>query len=145
MEHIRQICLHLIQLDFAAFDAAHIQNIINQAQEMIAGRQNLGQVILYLVLLLKIGQSQSSKADNRIHRGANVVGHIGQEHTLGLVGRLRYMQGILRRNPQPVQLMICLLLHLHQLAAALHLHHADNCQHQQKQQENRERHLCLEG
>ena len=86
MKHIRQVGLLLLQVDLAALDTAHIQNIVDEAQQVVAGGQDLGQVIFYLFRIVNIGQRQRGEADHRVHRGADIVGHIAEEDAFGFVG-----------------------------------------------------------
>ncbi len=59
---------------------------------MLAGGGNLVQVFLHLVRLIDVGGSQSGKADDRIHRSADVVGHVVEEGCFGTVGVFRRVQ-----------------------------------------------------
>ena len=47
VKHIRQIDFHLIQLNLATLNTAHIQYIINKGQQMISGSKNFLQIVLY--------------------------------------------------------------------------------------------------
>ena len=96
MQHIGQVGFLLLQLDAAAFDSAHIQHIVDEGQQMVAGGQNLGQIFPHLVGVFHIGHRQRGKADDGVHGGADVVRHIGQESTLGSVGALGRLHRILQ-------------------------------------------------
>ena len=84
-------------MDLAAFDTAHVQHIVDKAQQMVAGRKDLGQTILYLIPVFNVGRSQRCKANDSVHGRADVVGHIGQEDTLGPVGALSGVHSLLQR------------------------------------------------
>ena len=96
MHDLRQGSLLFLDLHFSALDTAHVQNIIDQAQQMIAGRGDLGQIILHLLLIVNMRRCQRGKADNCIHGGPDIMGHVVQERGLGPVRVLRRCQGILQ-------------------------------------------------
>ena len=102
MHQLGNIALLFFDLYLAALDTAHVKNIVDQAQQMIAGRKNLLQTIPDLLFVVDMVDGDGGKADDRIHRRADIVGHVGKESALGLVGMLRLHQGILQR--------LCLLL-----------------------------------
>ena len=82
MKYIRQIDLRFFQMDFSTLDTAHIQYIINQWEEMVAGWKNLVQIIPDSFLIINITYRQCCKTDNRIHWCPDIVRHIGKESTL---------------------------------------------------------------
>ena len=131
MKHVRQVDFLLLQLNFSAFNPAHVQNIVDQGKQVVAGGQNFRQIIPDLFRILHIGKGQRGKADDRIHGGADIVGHVGKEGALGLIGRFRGNHCVLGCQPQPVQLLVILLLDLHHLVAALDSDEADDSQHHQ--------------
>lgn len=85
MQHIRKVDFHLFQMDLSTFDAAHIQHIVDEREQMVAGSKGLGQIILHPLLVVNIADRQCGKADDGVHGGADVVGHIGKEGALGAV------------------------------------------------------------
>ena len=96
MHQLGNIALLFFDLYLAALDTAHVKNIVDQAQQMIAGRKNLLQTIPDLLFVVDMVDGDGGKADDRIHRCADIVGHVGKESALGLVGMLRLHQGILQ-------------------------------------------------
>ena len=96
VEHIRQVDLLLLQLNFAAFNAAHVQHIVDEAQQVVAGGENFCQIVLHLLGAAHIGDGQGGEADDGVHGGADVVGHIAQEGGLGLIGAAGGGHGILQ-------------------------------------------------
>ena len=89
MQHLREADLCLFQVELAALNAAHIQDIIDQREQMVAGGQDLAQIVLDLVLVVNAADRQCGEADDGIHGRADIVRHIGKEGTLGPVGGLR--------------------------------------------------------
>ena len=67
---------------------------------MLAGGGNLIQVFLYLVRLIDMGGGQSGKADDRIHRSADVVGHVVEEGCFGTVDVFRRVQCVHQKFPK---------------------------------------------
>ena len=51
MKDIRQVSFRLLQVDFTAFDSAHIQDIIDERKQMITGGQNLGKIIFDFIFV----------------------------------------------------------------------------------------------
>ena len=103
VQYIGQIDLGFLQLHFSAFDAAHIQDVIDKRKQVVAGGKNLGKIILYTLLVVQMAGRQGGKADDGVHRGANIVGHTGKEGALGTVGVFGGGNGI---RKCPVQLLV---------------------------------------
>ena len=83
------------KFDAAAFDAADVQNIVDEGQQMVGAFGNLGQAVSNLRLGLML-HSDVGEAHNGIHGGANVVGHVVQEDGLCPVRVLRSTDSILQ-------------------------------------------------
>ena len=88
----------LHKLHLAGLDLAHVQHLIDQTQQVLAGKGNLLQAVLYPNFIVNMGSGNGGHADNAVHGGADVVGHIGQEVGLGAVGCLRRIIGFLQRH-----------------------------------------------
>ena len=84
-------------MHFAAFDTAHIQYIINQAEQMIAGGHNLFEVFLHQLFLVDVSNRKRRKAHNGVHRRADIVGHVGKEHAFRLAGAVCLGKRILQK------------------------------------------------
>ncbi len=108
VEDVGQAAFLLVQMHLAALYAAHVQDIVNQAQQMVAGGHDLLQVFLHLIPVAYMGHGQGGEAHDGVHGGADIVGHIGEEDALGLAGPVRLQEGVLK-----------LLLLLHFLAGLL--------------------------
>ena len=78
-----------VHLHFAAFDAAHVQHIVDETEQMLAGNGNLVQVFLDLSPLVNVRFGQRNEADDGVHGRAYVVRHVVQEHRLRFVRLLR--------------------------------------------------------
>ena len=94
VQHIREVDLGLFQMDLSAFDAAHIQHIVDEGEQVIAGSEGLGEVILHPFLVVDVADRQCGEADDGIHGGADIMGHIGKEGALGAVGGLGGRNGL---------------------------------------------------
>jgi len=97
VQHIRKVDFHLFQMDLSAFNAAHIQHIVDEGEQMVAGCKGLAKIILHPLGIVDIAERQRSKADDGVHGGADIVGHIGKEGALGAVGGLGSSNGIGKR------------------------------------------------
>ncbi len=105
---MHQVCQgkhFLIQGHAPAVNARHVQHVIDQAHQMGGSRLDLLQAVLYPGLLIYVGQTDGSHSHNGIHGSPDVMGHIGKEIALGLVGRLRSLQGVLQRVIHLLQLL----------------------------------------
>ena len=96
-QHLRKVDFHLFQMDLSAFDAAHIQHIVDEGEQMVAGCKGLGKIIFHPILIVNIADRQRGKTDDGVHGGADIVGHIGKEGALGAVGGLGGCNGIGKR------------------------------------------------
>ena len=96
VHQFRDIALLIMNLQLSALNTAHIQNVIDQAQQMITGGKNFLQTIFHLILSLHMAGCNGCKTDNSIHRCTYIVAHIGKESSLGLIGMLCLHQGILK-------------------------------------------------
>ena len=83
-------------MNFSAFNAAHIQHIVDEGEQMVAGCKGLAKIILHPVCIVNIAERQRGKADDGVHGGADIVGHIGKEGTLGAVRALCFFHGDLQ-------------------------------------------------
>ena len=116
MEDIRQAAGIFVQMHFSAFNPAHVQYVVDKAQQMVPGRHDFFQVPFHLLPVIKMGDGKGRKAHNGIHGGADVMGHIGKENAFRLVGPVSLHQGIFQQ---------VLFLHL----PARFLVHAAEAQH----------------
>ena len=107
MHQFRNITLLFLDLHLSTFNPAHIQNIVNQAEQMITGRKYFLQTVSYLIPVINMTGRNGGKSDNSVHRRTDVVGHIGQKCSLGPVSMLRLHQCVLERLG-----LFLLLLHL---------------------------------
>ena len=104
LQQLRQMHRLLHNPHLAAFDTAHIQHIIDKRQQMFAGNADFLQIILQQLRLIYMRSSQRRKADNRIHRRADIVRHTVEELRFGYISLLRCCQ---RRRQLLAALMVC--------------------------------------
>ena len=81
-----------VQGGLAALDAAHVQNIVDDAQQQPTGSFQLAQMFGQLFRLVQLVFHQGGNADDGVHGGADVVAHVGKEVRLGLAGLFGYFQ-----------------------------------------------------
>ena len=86
VQHLGEVDLGFLQMELAALDAAHIQNIVDEREQVAARGEGFGQIVLHSFLIVDIADRKGGKADDRIHRCADIVRHIGQEGALGAAG-----------------------------------------------------------
>ena len=90
---LRQAARVLLNVDLAALDAAHVQNIVDEPQQVVAGGHDLPQILPHPLPLVDVLEGQGGEADDGVHGGADVMAHVGEEGALGDVGPLGLGQG----------------------------------------------------
>ena len=73
MNHIRKVHICLFNRNLAAFDAAHIQHIIDQGQKVLARHGDFPQIILHLLLIVNVRSSQRCKSDDSVHGSSDIM------------------------------------------------------------------------
>ena len=86
--HIAQGELLQIERYFSALNFRDIQNVVDQAEQVLSGGCDFPGIFSYLGRILRVPGQQRGKAQHRVHRCADVVGHVGQERGFGLTGNL---------------------------------------------------------
>ena len=76
----------------AGLDAAHVQNVVDELQQVAGAVADFFQIIPGLRRQCLILQRQAVQADDGVHRGADFVAHVGEEGGLGAVGGFRLNQ-----------------------------------------------------
>ena len=109
VDHIRKMHLRLLDGHLAAFDPAHIQNIVDEGQQMLAGDGDLSEVILHLFPVVDVRGRQRRKAHNGVHGRAHVMGHVVEEGGLCVIGMLRRCQRVRQRLLALCQLPVLFL------------------------------------
>ena len=116
-------------LNPAALNAADVQHVVDQRQQMLRAVADLvktGPDFGPGILL----ERNVCKPDDGVHGGTDVMGHVVQEGALCGIGRLRL-------HAKAVQLLVGLLLHSHPDGASLD---ADEADRRQQEQKNHNRH-----
>ena len=96
VHHLPEGDLIHVQRQLAAFDLAHIQHVVDEPQEVAAGEGDFFQAVLNLLPVVNVGGGDGGHAHNGVHGGPDVVGHVGEEFTLGLVGLDGLLPGLLQ-------------------------------------------------
>ena len=110
VHEIRQVHCLFLDLYLAALDAAHVQHIVDEGEQVLAGGGDLFQVVQHLFFIINMGRRQRGEADNGVHRSADVVAHVEQELPLGAVCRCLVPDGKLQLAVLLFQLGVILLL-----------------------------------
>ncbi len=100
-EHIIQLLAQgaqtegfFLQFDLAGLDAGHIQNIVNQREQMVAQLVRLVQVLHGGAVRRQLALGQRQHTNDAIHRSADFVRHTREEGRLGLAGLLGLLQAL---------------------------------------------------
>ena len=102
--------------DIALLQTGDLQDVVDQGQQLLAGRADLVQIAHHLLPVTVGLEGQPRHADDDVQRGAHVVAHDGEELLLGFLALLRGGQGPL----QQIHLLLLLLL------LVLHVPEADH-------------------
>lgn len=112
VEKVRQVQRLLLDLHLAGLDAAHVEHVVDQAEQVLARGGDLLQVLLDLGLVVDVRGGKRRKADDGVHGRPDVVRHVVEEARLCLVG-------VLRGKKRPLELAAALLDALAQLLLAV--------------------------
>ena len=74
-DQFRQVYRLLLQAEFAALYAGHIQHLINEGKQMIRSNRYLLQAVLHLRRIIQICLGNGRHAYDSIHRRTDIVGH----------------------------------------------------------------------
>ena len=103
----------LLQRHLAALDAGELQHVVNDGEHFLAADLNVLQVALQPLRLLPVLLRQIGIADDGVHGGADIVGHIEEEGTLSLIRGIGGYHGVLQkylllglRHPLPPQVQV---------------------------------------
>ena len=86
----------LLQRHLAALDAAHIEDVIDEGQKMLARHPDLSEVITHLVRMLELRRCELGEADDGIHRGTDIVRHIIEKGGFRRIGTLGLRKRVLQ-------------------------------------------------
>ena len=89
MQDIRQVYNCIFNPYRTVLDSAHIQHIIDQAEQMLTGYMDFFQIIQNKLLIVNMCCRKRSKSNDRIHRRADIMRHIIQKHSLRPVRMFR--------------------------------------------------------
>ena len=90
-----------IEREPAALDLGHIQHIVDQSQQMPAGKRDFPQAVVNNGGILEIRRGDGRHAHDGVHGRTDVVTHIGQEFALGAVRPVRLMFRLPQRKHLP--------------------------------------------
>ena len=111
LHNLTEIHSLLIQHCFAAFNTRHFQNLIDNHEQKIAGRLDFADIFTALLDIRKIFAQQMRKADNRVHRRADIMAHVEEEARFRRIRHPRFLSRAL--NPLGIQpFLIALQLQL---------------------------------
>ena len=97
LEHFVEFEGVVLEHQLAGLDAGKVQDVVDQREQAATGGVDLAHVVALLGVEVA-GQRQSRQADDRIHRRADLVAHVGEEARLGLGGFLGQSLGF-RQGP----------------------------------------------
>ena len=106
IHQLRQIKFLLCQAYLARLNTAHIQSFIYQTQQMLAGLGDFLQAVHNPVPVINMSSYNSRHTNNAIHRGPDIMGHIGQKLRLGPVGKIRCPAGLHQCSIRLIQSII---------------------------------------
>ena len=87
----------LLQLELAGFDLRHVEDVVQDLQQVARRLVRLVDIVA-LARRQAVFERQVGHADDRVHRGAQLVRHVGEKAGLGAVRRLGDVAGALQRR-----------------------------------------------
>ena len=100
LQDVVQIERGLFDLQLAGLDLREVQDVVDDAKERVRGDLDLVEIVSLLGGQLRL-QGKVAHTDDGVHRGANLVAHVGQEMAFGLAGRLGHLLGLDQLHLQP--------------------------------------------
>ena len=97
VDELRQAEFLLLQLHFPGFDLAHIQDFIDQGEQVVGGFRDFPQTVRHPLPVVKMIGGDCGHADNPVHRSAYIVAHAGEEFAFGLIGGIGCVDGLAQR------------------------------------------------
>ena len=82
-ENSRQFDAGRFQLEHPGFHLGEIQNVIDQAEQQLAGTVDLGESLMRLAAVFGGAQADEGHAEDAIERRTDFVAHVGEEFALG--------------------------------------------------------------
>ena len=113
-----QVELPVLQLELPVLHAGHLQDVVDEAQEVGARRVDSVQVPRRPLPVPQVPPGQLAGAQNGVQRGAHIVGHAAEEGLLGGLVLPGQLEGLLQQTPL---LELTLLLAVHFPEAEDHL------------------------
>ena len=99
LQEVDQVVGLLVEGHLAALDVAHVQDVVDETEEVGAGGLDLAQVLLNPFGLIDAAGGQSGKAHDSVHGRADVVGHVGEEGALGGIRLVGLGEGLFQKGP----------------------------------------------
>ena len=115
VDELGQVELLLDELHLAALDLVHVEELVDERQQVVRGVRDLPQAVGHALAVVQVCLGDRGHADDAVHRGADVVAHAGEEVALRFAGGLR---GIDRLAQGLLHLALVAHLVVHVLEAA---------------------------
>ncbi len=92
VEHVAEVERDRLDVQLAGLDLREVQDVVDDAQQRL-GRPVDPLDVVHLLPVEPALQGQVRHAQDRVHRRADLVAHVGQEVALGLVGGIGLLLG----------------------------------------------------
>ena len=92
------------QRQLTALNFAHVQHVVDEAEQMSGGEIDFIETIQHPVLVAQAALGNRGHANNTVHRRAHIMGHAGEKVALCRVGLLRHHHR--GRNLLPVVVLL---------------------------------------
>ena len=99
LQEVDQVVGLLVEGHLAALDVAHVQDVVDETEEVGAGGLDLAQVLLNPLGLVDAAGGQGGEAHDGVHGRADVVGHVGEEGALGGIRLVGLGEGLFQKGP----------------------------------------------
>ena len=112
LQHLGERELLVPDCQTSGLNPAHIQDIVDNAEQVMRRGSDLFQMLPRLWGDRRIIERNIVQADDGIHRSTDLMAHIGQERSLGFIRRFRCSQGLMQ-SLVLLHGLACLQIHIH--------------------------------
>ena len=96
MNNIGQVFRLCVQVKLARFNTTHVKHIVDKRKQMVRRKFNLSEESLDLFLVANVHGRQFRITDNSIHRSADIMAHVVEEHRLCTRCRLSHFKRLFK-------------------------------------------------
>ena len=108
LHQIVKVKRHMLRLHVAGFQLAHIQNIVDERQQMLGGNMDLFKAVVHALMIFTIFLDNLQHTHHTVNRRADIVAHAGKELRLRFIRQRCFVH----LSPQALVLLLLLCMEL---------------------------------